>query len=101
MDINEVAIRKHKEWNGKLNTVAKSSVSTKEDLSIAYTPGVAAPCVEIKDDPSKAYTYTMKAYWYFNQDIKSVRRRIDRMCIVFLFQFQTQIPVVRLLKLFM
>ncbi len=61
MDLNEKALLLHKEWNGKLNTVAKSPVKTREDLSIAYTPGVAEPCKVIAANPEEAYTYTMKA----------------------------------------
>lgn len=51
----------HKEWQGKLETTAKSKVFTREDLAIAYTPGVAEPCKVIADDKEAAYTYTMKA----------------------------------------
>lgn len=61
MDINEKSIAMHKEWNGKLETVAKSPVKSREDLSIAYTPGVAAPCRIIVENKEEAYTYTMKA----------------------------------------
>ena len=51
----------HKEWNGKLETIAKSPVKSREDLSIAYTPGVAEPCKLIAGNPENAYVYTMKA----------------------------------------
>ena len=61
MDLNEKALEMHKQWNGKLETVAKSKVSSREDLAIAYTPGVAEPCKVIAKDPAAAYTYTMKA----------------------------------------
>ncbi len=61
MDTNEKAIAMHKEWNGKLETIAKSPVKSREDLSIAYTPGVAAPCRLIAENQEEAYTYTMKA----------------------------------------
>ncbi len=61
MDINEKALLLHKEWNGKLDTVAKSKVNTREDLAIAYTPGVAEPCKVIAEDKDAAYTYTWKA----------------------------------------
>lgn len=61
MDVNEKAIALHKEWNGKLETVAKAPVKSREDLSIAYTPGVAAPCKIIAENKEEAYTYTMKA----------------------------------------
>ncbi|MCD8133774.1 MAG: NAD-dependent malic enzyme [Clostridiales bacterium] len=61
MDLNEKALILHKEWGGKLNTVPKAPVNTREDLSIAYTPGVAEPCRVIARNPEEAYTYTMKA----------------------------------------
>ena len=61
MTTQEKAIFLHKEWNGKLETVAKSSVTTREDLAIAYTPGVAEPCKLIAENPADAYVYTMKA----------------------------------------
>ncbi len=51
----------HREWNGKLETVSKSPVQTREDLAIAYTPGVAEPCRLIAKDKSLAYTYTIKS----------------------------------------
>jgi len=55
------ALAMHKEWNGKLETIAKSKVNSREDLAIAYTPGVAEPCKVIAEDKEAAYTYTMKA----------------------------------------
>ena len=55
------ALEMHRQWNGKLETVAKSKVKSREDLAIAYTPGVAEPCKVIAKDPEAAYTYTMKA----------------------------------------
>ncbi len=61
MDLSTKAIQLHKEWNGKLNVVSKSPVNTREDLSIAYTPGVAEPCKIIAQNPEEAYNYTMKA----------------------------------------
>ena len=61
MDLSEKAIQMHKDWNGKLEVVSKSPVKTREDLSIAYTPGVAEPCKIIAKDPEAAYTYTMKS----------------------------------------
>lgn len=59
-DIYQIAIDKHREWEGKLSVELKAPLDTKEDLSIAYTPGVAQPCLEIEKDPSAAYTYTWK-----------------------------------------
>ena len=61
MDMRETALLAHENWNGKLETIAKSKVHSREDLAIAYTPGVAEPCKEIATDVSKAYTYTWKA----------------------------------------
>lgn len=61
MNYAEKALIAHKEWNGKLETVSKSPVKDRDALSIAYTPGVAEPCKVIAEDPSQAYTYTMKA----------------------------------------
>ena len=51
----------HKQWQGKIETVAKSKVKSREDLALAYTPGVAEPCKAIAEDKELAYTYTMKA----------------------------------------
>ena len=61
MTINEKALEMHKKWNGKLETTAKAHVNSREDLAIAYTPGVAEPCKVIAADKEAAYTYTMKA----------------------------------------
>ena len=61
MTTGEKALELHKKWNGKIETVAKSSVKSREDLALAYTPGVAEPCKVIAQDKEAAYTYTMKA----------------------------------------
>lgn len=61
MTNSEKALQMHAQWNGKLETVAKSRVNSREDLAIAYTPGVAEPCKVIANDPEAAYQYTMKA----------------------------------------
>ena len=61
MTNNEKALKMHEEWNGKIETTAKAHVNSREDLAIAYTPGVAEPCKVIAKDPEAAYTYTMKA----------------------------------------
>ena len=55
------ALELHKQWNGKLETTAKSKVNSREDLAITYTPGVAEPCKVIAKDKDAAYTYTIKA----------------------------------------
>ena len=61
MTTNEKALLLHEEWNGKLETVSKTPVKSREDLSLAYTPGVAEPCKVIAEDKEAAYKYTMKA----------------------------------------
>ena len=61
MNQMEKALLCHEEWNGKLETIAKSKVNSREDLAIAYTPGVAEPCKVIAQDKNAAYTYTWKA----------------------------------------
>ncbi len=61
MTTAEKALALHKEWNGKLETVSKSAVKSREDLALAYTPGVAEPCKVIAKDKEAAYTYTWKA----------------------------------------
>ena len=61
MTINEKALQMHEQWNGKLEIHSKSPVKSREDLSIAYTPGVAEPCKAIAQDKDSAYRYTMKA----------------------------------------
>lgn len=61
MTTNEKALMLHKKWNGKLETVSKTPVKSREDLSLAYTPGVAEPCKVIAEDKEAAYQYTMKA----------------------------------------
>ena len=55
MDIKEKALQMHESWQGKLETIAKSKVNSREDLSIAYTPGVAEPCKVIAENKEAAY----------------------------------------------
>ncbi len=61
MTNSEKALKLHEEWNGKLETASKCSINTREDLAIAYTPGVAEPCKVIAEDKEQAYKYTIKA----------------------------------------
>lgn len=61
MTNSEKALKMHEEWHGKIETCAKSHVNSREDLAIAYTPGVAEPCKVIARNPEAAYTYTMKS----------------------------------------
>ena len=60
MDLKERALKAHEQWGGKIEVVARCEVNSKEDLSVAYTPGVAEPCLKIKEDPSLSYTYTRR-----------------------------------------
>jgi malate dehydrogenase (oxaloacetate-decarboxylating) len=61
MTNNEKALQLHKEWNGKIDTTAKCKVASKEDLALAYTPGVAEPCKVIAENPEAVYEYTIKS----------------------------------------
>ncbi|HIQ99660.1 MAG TPA: NADP-dependent malic enzyme [Candidatus Scybalocola faecavium] len=61
MTNNEKALLLHEQWQGKIDTVPKCQVKSREDLALAYTPGVAEPCKVIAKDPAAAYTYTLKA----------------------------------------
>lgn len=60
MDMKKLALEKHAEWKGKLSTELKAPITNKEELAIAYTPGVAEPCLEIAKEESMSYTYTGK-----------------------------------------
>ncbi len=61
MTTNEKALMLHEKWNGKLETASKCTIRTREDLALAYTPGVAEPCKLIAEDKELAYKYTIKA----------------------------------------
>ncbi len=61
MNPNETALKMHEKWNGKLETTSKASVKSREELAIAYTPGVAEPCKVIAQNREAAYQYTMKS----------------------------------------
>ncbi len=61
MDIKEQSLKKHYEWNGKIEVNSRVKVNSSEDLSLAYTPGVAQPCLEIKDNPEKSYELTRRS----------------------------------------
>ena len=61
MNNNELAIQKHTEWEGKIEVIARAPVGSKEELAIAYTPGVAAPCLEISDNVDLSYKYTRRS----------------------------------------
>lgn len=61
MTNGEKALKLHEEWCGKINTASKCSIKSREDLALAYTPGVAEPCKEINKNPEDAYKYTIKS----------------------------------------
>ena len=61
MTINEESLELHEQWNGKITTESVCKVSSRKDLSLAYTPGVAEPCKVIAKDPEAAYKYTIKS----------------------------------------
>jgi malate dehydrogenase (oxaloacetate-decarboxylating) len=61
MTTNEKALKLHEEWNGKLTTEPKCTIASREDLALAYTPGVAEPCKVIAEDKEAAYKYTIKS----------------------------------------
>ena len=60
MDYNKKAIEMHAKWQGKIEVVPRCRIEDRDDLSVAYTPGVARPCVEIRDNPDLSYTYTRR-----------------------------------------
>lgn len=61
MNIREESLKKHYEWNGKIEVIARAPINTREDLSLAYTPGVAEPCLEIQKDINKSYELTRRS----------------------------------------
>ena len=64
MDIRQESLKKHYEWKGKIEVISRAKVETREDLSLAYTPGVAEPCLEIQKDVNKSFeeVYSLAAY---------------------------------------
>ena len=60
MDVKELAIQKHTEWEGKIEVIARAPVGSKEELAVAYTPGVAEPCLQISDNVDLSYKYTRR-----------------------------------------
>ena len=61
MDVKEEALKKHYEWKGKIEVISRAPINTKEDLSLAYTPGVAEPCVKIKENPELSFELTRRS----------------------------------------
>ncbi|MBQ7907441.1 MAG: NADP-dependent malic enzyme [Clostridia bacterium] len=60
MDVRKESLKKHYEWGGKIEVVSRAKIEKREDLSLAYTPGVAEPCLEIQNDPNKSYLLTRR-----------------------------------------
>ena len=61
MDIRKESLKKHYEWGGKIEVISRAPINTREDLSLAYTPGVAEPCLEISKDYSKSFELTRRS----------------------------------------
>ncbi len=61
MNIREESLKKHYEWNGKIEVISRAPINSREDLSLAYTPGVAEPCLEIQKDINKSYELTRRS----------------------------------------
>ncbi|MEG2813483.1 MAG: malic enzyme-like NAD(P)-binding protein [Oscillospiraceae bacterium] len=60
MDVKELSVQKHKEWKGKIEMISRAKITNKEELAVAYTPGVAQPCLEIEKDKSLSYELTRR-----------------------------------------
>lgn len=60
MDVKQKAVEMHEKWQGKIEVISRAKIETKEDLSLAYTPGVAEPCKLIEKDPDLSYKYTRR-----------------------------------------
>lgn len=61
MDKREIALKSHEEWQGKIEVISRAPITTREELAIAYTPGVAEPCMEISNDVDLSYIYTRRS----------------------------------------
>ena len=61
MDIRQESLKKHYDWQGKIEVISRAKIETREDLSLAYTPGVAEPCLEIQKDNTKSYELTRRS----------------------------------------
>lgn len=60
MNAKEFALKQHEEWNGKIEVISRAKLETPEDLAVAYTPGVAEPCLKIAEDVDLSYKYTRR-----------------------------------------
>ena len=61
MDYAKESLKKHQEWHGKIEVICRAPLETRDDLSLAYTPGVAEPCLEIQKDVNKSYDLTRRS----------------------------------------
>ena len=61
MNVMEESLQKHREWKGKIEVCSRAKVNNAKDLTLAYTPGVAQPCLEIQKDPDLSYELTRRA----------------------------------------
>lgn len=61
MDVKEEALKKHYQWQGKIEVISRAQINTREDLSLAYTPGVAEPCLQIQKNPELSYSLTRRS----------------------------------------
>ena len=61
MNIQEKALKMHEQWKGKIEVISRAAITNKDELSIAYSPGVAAPCLAIKDEPDKSFSLTRRS----------------------------------------
>lgn len=61
MDVKEEALKKHYQWQGKIEVISRAPINTREDLSLAYTPGVAEPCLQIQKNPELSYSLTRRS----------------------------------------
>lgn len=64
MDYAAESLKRHYEWKGKIEVICRAPLKTREDLSLAYTPGVAQPCLEIQKDVDKSYELTRVPTWW-------------------------------------
>ena len=62
MDKKEFALNQHEKWNGKIEVISRAKIETPEDLAVAYTPGVAEPCLKIAEDVDLSYKYTRRGH---------------------------------------
>ena len=61
MDVRQASLQKHYEWQGKIEVISRAPIASREDLSLAYTPGVAEPCLRIQQDMNESYALTRRA----------------------------------------